>query len=610
MQIVYHYLRLRQHFANRQEGEAQAITLHELAEILCCTERNVKKIIKQLVEQGWIEWTPGRGRGIGSQLVFLRSVEQIVMPLAKAQIEQGDLERAMQLLQESRLPAGGRERFFDWLSGQFGFHSQIVEERTLDTLRMSFYRTIPRLDPAFVNRRTESHMVRQIFDTLISYDAKEHAYKPRLAHHWETNAAGTEWTFYLRKGVLFHHGRELTAQDVVRTLERVADPQTGSPYRWMLEDVERMAALGANVLHIRLRRPNRLLPACLASDRLSIVPVDMVQQKGEEFSRLPVGSGPFRLVTNDEQQFVLEAFPAYFQGRAHLDRVEIWVVPQFDKRSEKFFATEKEVHFQTAWSMPKPLGSWQELKQVERGATYLAFNLNRQGPQQNRTFRQAVDSILSRKQMIAELKGNRYGRAYSFFPEVPGIEPALAAGSREEKQAAVKDSGYRGERLKLYTYEGAGNENNVEWVQQQLMEYGVHVDVTIVPIETLKKPEVLLQADLVLAGEVFDEQWILGMVEFFRSDISFARNLWNPALRERIDRELELLAEEQGEEGQQRRLRRIEMLLAERCALLFLYHTRQHSVYHSALAGVSLNALGQANYKDIWFKQAHIATPK
>ncbi|KZE48362.1 hypothetical protein AV540_17335 [Brevibacillus parabrevis] len=93
---------------------------------------------------------------------------------------------------------------------------------------------------------------------------------------------------------------------------------------------------------------------------------------------------------------------------------------------------------------------------------------------------------------------------------------------------------------------------------------GVHVDVTIVPIETLKKPEVLLQADLVLA-------------------------------------------EEQGEEGQQRRLRRIEMLLTEKCALLFLYHTRQHSVYHSALAGVSLNALGQANCKDIWFKQAHVA---
>lgn len=607
MQIVYHYLRLRQHFSDRPEGEALEITLSELAEIFCCTVRNVKKILKQFLEQGWIEWLPGRGRGRGSRLVFVRSVEQIVVPLAKAHIRRGDLERAMQLLHESPLSASGRERFFNWLSGQFGFRSQTVEQRTLDTLRMSFYRTIPFLDPAFVNRRTESHMVRQIFDTLIRYDEKQNTYKPHVAHYWETNEDGTSWTFYLRKGVLFHHGRELTAHDVIWTLQRVADPRTKSPYRWMMQDVVRMTALRDTVLQIELRRPNRLLPAYLASDRLSIVPWDVVQQKGEAYSRLPVGSGPFRLVTNDEQMFVLEAFPNYFLGRAHLDRVEIWVVPQFDKRSEEFFAAAKEVHFQTAWNMPKPLGRWQELKQVERGAAYLAFNLNRQGPQQIPAFRQALDRILSRRQMIAELGWNRYGRAFSFFPEVAGLESAAAEGSSAEKRAVVMQSGYCGECLKLYTYAGAGNENNAEWVQRHLAECGVVVEVTVVPVEELKKPDVLRQADLVLAGEVFDEQWILGMVEFFRSDHSFVRQLWSPALREQIDRELDQLMMEQSGECQQRRLRAIELLLGQHSALLYLYHTRQHSVYNSALAGVSLNALGQANYKDIWFKQEHAA---
>ncbi|MED1822156.1 hypothetical protein [Brevibacillus agri] len=187
------------------------------------------------------------------------------------------------------------------------------------------------------------------------------------------------------------------------------------------------------------------------------------------------------------------------------------------------------------------------------------------------------------------------------------MEPALAEQSCEKKRTAVMQSGYRGECLKLFTYEGAGNENNAEWVQRHLAECGVDVEVTVVPIEELKKPDVLRQADLVLAGEVFDEQWILGMVEFFRSDISFVRQLWSPALREQIDRELEQLMEEQSGECQQRRLRDIEQLLEQQSALLYLYHTRQHSVYNSALAGVSLNALGQANYKDIWFKQEHAA---
>lgn len=103
MQIAYHYLRLRQHFANVLEGEQQEVTLPDLAAIFCCK---------------------------------------------------------------------ARERFFAWLSGQFGFLEEEGEQRTLDTLRMSFYRPIPALDPAFVGRRTESHMVKQIFDTVVRYDEK------------------------------------------------------------------------------------------------------------------------------------------------------------------------------------------------------------------------------------------------------------------------------------------------------------------------------------------------------------------------------------------------------------------------------------------------------
>lgn len=603
MQIAYHYLRLRQHFADVAKGVRQEVTLPELAAIFCCTVRNAKMVVKQLVEQNWLEWLPGRGRGHVSQIVFLRTKEQIVLPLAQAYVLQGDLEKAMRLLNEWRVAGKARERFFDWLSGQFGFRTEAVETQMRDTLRMSFYRTIPALDPAFVGRRTESHMVKQIFDTLLRYDDAKGIFLPRLAHHWEIDEEERNWTFYLRKGVMFHHGRELTADDVVWTIKRVSDPQTGSPYRWMLQDVEELYAVRDTIVKIRLKRPNRLLLSILASDRLSIVPREVVQQKGSLFAREPVGSGPFCLVENSEQMFILDAFPSYFLGRAHLDRVEIWIVPERNQSQEAMPAIEGGVHVrQPSLDFGERQDNWQELRQLEKGCKYLAFNLNRDGPQQKQTFREAIRLLLDRDKMIREVAGGRDVPANGFifdWQTKAAVQPTVQVRKGRELLAA---SGYRGETLRLYTYRGAGNEQDGAWLQKQFREAGLSVELVIVPIEQLGKPETLLEADMIVAGEVFDDQLLLGMVEMYKSERGFIRSLWDPPLREAIDREMDQLMLEKEPARQKLHLMQAEKLLKERSALLFLFHSLHQSAYHYALAGVSLNALGFVDYKDIWFK--------
>lgn len=599
MQIAYHYLRLRQHFAHVTEGVGQEVTLPELSAIFCCTVRNAKMVVKQLVEQRWLEWIPGRGRGHTSRMVFLRTKEQIGLPIAQAYVQQGDLEKAMMLLNEWRVSGKARERFFDWLSGQFGFRTEEGETRTRDTLRMSFYRTIPALDPAFVGRVTESHMVKQIFDTILRYDEKKGIFLPHLAHHWETNEAGTEWTFYLRKGVLFHHGRELTAEDVVWTIQRIADPRTGSPYRWMLEDVDELVT----IVRIRLKRPNRMLLSILASDRLSIVPGDVVKEKGTDFAREPVGSGPFCLVENSEQMFILDAFPSYFLGRAHLDRVEIWIVQESRRTQEAIPSIAGEVHvLQPMLDKNGRREEWQELQQMEKGCKYLAFNLNRSGPQQNPSFRDVIDRLLDREKMIREVAGRRYVPANGFILDWQQEAYVPTTVGMDEASTLLVASGYQGETLKLYTYKGAGNEMDANWLQQYFQEMGISVELVIVPIEELGKPDTLLKADMILAGEVFDDQLLLGMLEMYKSDRGFIRLLWDGKLREDIDQELDKLVLESEPLQQKRCLIRVEELLKERSAVLFLFHSIQQSAYHSALAGVSLNALGFVDYKDIWFK--------
>ncbi len=79
------------------------------------------------------------------------------------------------------------------------------------------------LDPVYATMRSECHMVKHIFDTLVYINEERTAIEPGLAFHWEYNDEEKIWTFYLRKGVHFHNGKRLTAHDVYIFIESIYD---------------------------------------------------------------------------------------------------------------------------------------------------------------------------------------------------------------------------------------------------------------------------------------------------------------------------------------------------------------------------------------------------
>ena len=98
------------------------------------------------------------------------------------------------------------------------------------TVRISHPGTPRNLDPAKQVSGDEYMITNQVFETLVhyNYDGK---LQPLLAESWEKSADLKTWTFTLRKGVQFHHGRELTSDDVKATIEHVLDPKTGCTLR-------------------------------------------------------------------------------------------------------------------------------------------------------------------------------------------------------------------------------------------------------------------------------------------------------------------------------------------------------------------------------------------
>ena len=83
------------------------------------------------------------------------------------------------------------------------------------------------LDPINQPGNECSVMVNQVYNRLLDKDSQFKVH-PELAASFEHNAAATQWTFHLRKGIKFHDGHELTSKDVVWTFRRLLDPAAKS----------------------------------------------------------------------------------------------------------------------------------------------------------------------------------------------------------------------------------------------------------------------------------------------------------------------------------------------------------------------------------------------
>jgi peptide/nickel transport system substrate-binding protein len=144
------------------------------------------------------------------------------------------------------------------------------------------------LDPHVAPNFVDQARAKALFDTLATYD-DDMSVRERLAESWESDSSGRRWRIRLRRAS-FHDGEPVTAEDVLYSYRRVADPKTGSPSQQLLSAVDfgDSRAAGARELTLVLHRPDFEFPTAFAGPGTEIIPA------GTTGFRHPVGSGPFR----------------------------------------------------------------------------------------------------------------------------------------------------------------------------------------------------------------------------------------------------------------------------------------------------------------------------
>ena len=167
-----------------------------------------------------------------------------------------------------------------------------------DTLRIGFTRESDTLDVYFNATREGVVMSHLIWDALLWRNPKTGDYEPGLATDWKYLDNQT-LEFSLRDGVSFHNGEAFDADDVVYTMNWIADPANGIKARRFVDWIDIAERVDAKTVRIKAKKP---FPAALEmlSNLLVIYPEQYHKQVGaEKFGLAPIGTGPYQVTDID-----------------------------------------------------------------------------------------------------------------------------------------------------------------------------------------------------------------------------------------------------------------------------------------------------------------------
>ncbi|SFQ72799.1 DNA-binding transcriptional regulator SgrR of sgrS sRNA, contains a MarR-type HTH domain and a solute-binding domain [Bacillus mycoides] len=579
MIILEQYMHLWLQYGNgRAEGEQLEITIQNISETLFCTERNSKLIIKKLEEFNWIMWFPGRGRGNRSKLLFQKHPLSLILERGKEITKQGDVKNGSAFIERysSYFPSL-QTQFQTWIDSIFGYQVERTSKGRRDVLRLQVQMNLDiALDPVYATMRSECHMVKHIYDTLVYIDGNTNSVEPRLAFYWEYDDQKYIWTFYLRKGVQFHNRKEFTAYDVVHTFKRFLKAKN-NPHAWMLQHVESLHILDDYIVQIRLSTDNKLFLHALSTEQCSIVNED-----GDGDGRL-IGTGPFRLCEKNEDVFVLEANDLYFRERPFLDRIELWNV----EHSVNTCDILAKAHYNNIEKHHK------ELTRLESNVTYITLNTAKEGPMQNTMFRKALYKIIHSNALIKELQGARGEIAE---------ELVLTKGGtihiNEEIYTLIKESSYRNETLRLYTFTEQDHVEDSYWIQKECAKYGVTIEVIFLETKELLQTSTIQKADIIHDSVTISERIEESLLYMFltknsfihqNSNIKFNEVLQSYFIENQLEKRMTLLHD-------------IEDTLLRQIHIIPLYRNKQQVSSHEKVQNIMINPQGWIDFYQIWFK--------
>ena len=352
------------------------------------------------------------------------------------------------------------------------------------------------LNPILSQDSASSDINSLVFNGLIKYDRNLQSFVGELAESWKVKE-GTEpeITFFLKKGVLWHDGKEFTAHDVKFTYEKIMDKKTNTVRRSSYELVKKAEVLDPYTFRVTYKQS---FSPGLESWGMGIIPKHLLEKENintTSFNRRPIGTGPFRFVEwVSDEKIVLEANPRYFGGRPLLDRIIYRIIPEISLSEMEVLTRGIDYSgvFPNQFRRMSHVSFLKTYSQPSLGYTYIGYNLKNDLFKDKR-IRLAFTHAINRDEIVQYVLYGLGTVASGPFPNHlwysnPQVKPLpfdpqkarqllAEAGWKDTDGDGILDRGGKPFRFNLITNSGNDTRKDVGvLVQRQLREIGIDVN--------------------------------------------------------------------------------------------------------------------------------------
>ncbi|NLS44646.1 MAG: ABC transporter substrate-binding protein [Firmicutes bacterium] len=330
-------------------------------------------------------------------------------------------------------------------------------------------------DPAVGDGNIECIAISNIYDVLIFPDPIK-GLTPHLATSWEISPDGLKYTFNLRKDVKFHNGDELTAHDVVFSMERLLTIGEGFAYLYL--DIDEVKALDKHTVEFTLAKPfgpflDTLVRLYIVNEAQVMANLEKSGQYGEfgDYGKRwlltnDAGSGPYMIKEMElESHLLLEKFSDYWGGFEENTPNYVKLISTGEPVTVRTLLARRELEITDMWQPMESLQAAAKLKGVELAYTPCAQNLQimlntKRAPTDDIHFRRALAYCMD-YDTVAE-------KIYMGSPVAEGPVPAMLPGHNPDLKMYRKDLEKAKEELKKSRYYNDLNKYPVEiaWVAE------------------------------------------------------------------------------------------------------------------------------------------------
>jgi peptide/nickel transport system substrate-binding protein len=409
---------------------------------------------------------------------------------------------------------------------------------------VTYQEDVATLDPAIGYDWQNWSMIKSLFDGLMGYEPGTTDLRNELAESHEVSQDGTVHTFTLKDGITFHNGREITAEDVKYSLERVTNPQTQSPgagFFGMIEGFDTWNAgegeglsgvrvIDDKTVEITLSRPDATFGHVMALNFASIVPKEAVEELGQDFGRDPVGSGAYRLAEwTPGQQLVFERFEEYHrEGVPKLDRIvfQLGLDPTVAllrvQQGDADIPGDQIPPAQFLQVMNDPAEAENVVEGGQLHTGYVTMN-TQMAPFDDPAVRKAVNMAINKDRIVRMINNRAVPANQPLPPTMPGYAEAYEgyAHDPEAARAMLEEAGLDlPVQTELYVMNTDPNPRIAQAIQQDLAAIGIEAEIRS-----------LAQANVIAAGGEADQApmiWSGGMA--WIADFPDPSNFYGPIL--------------------------------------------------------------------------------